>query len=106
MDASAERVSELLAPDGISAVETPISQLYDLAEDALTNIDALVNDTQGNTNAARQKLRQLKSKRIALWGQLLAGDTHHGGQEVRGGWNARIAEKSRLECPPEPSASR
>ena len=71
MVGSAERVCELLAPAGVSGVETPISQLHDLAEEALTNIDALVNDTQKNTNSARQKLRQLKSKQIPLWGSYL-----------------------------------
>ena len=71
MTASGERVCKLLAPDGVSAAETPISQLYDLAEEALTNIDALLNDTQKNTNTARQKLRQLRSKRIPLWGSYL-----------------------------------
>ena len=67
MSTSADRVCELLAPSGALGAETPISQLHDLAEEALTNIDALVNDTQKNTNAARQKLRQLKSKQIPLW---------------------------------------
>jgi len=71
MTVSADRVCELLAPSGVSGVETPISELHDLAEQALTNIDALVNDTQKNTNAARQKLRQLKSKQIPLWGSYL-----------------------------------
>ncbi|MCA9178296.1 MAG: UvrD-helicase domain-containing protein [Planctomycetales bacterium] len=71
MSASADRVCELLTPSGALGVETPISQLHDLAEEALTNIDALVNDTQKNTNAARQKLRQLKSKLIPLWGSYL-----------------------------------
>ena len=71
MSASADRVCSLLVPSGDAGVETPISLLHDLAEEALTNIDALVNDTQKNTNAARQKLRQLKSKQIPLWGSYL-----------------------------------
>ncbi len=71
MTVSSDRVCELLAPSGFSGVETPISQLYDLAEQALIEIDALVNDTQKNTNTARQKLRQLKSKQIPLWGSYL-----------------------------------
>lgn len=71
MSVSADRVCELLAPSGVSGVETPIGQLYDLAGQALTNIDALVNDTQKNTNEARQKLRRLKSKQIPLWGSYL-----------------------------------
>jgi ATP-dependent helicase/nuclease subunit A len=71
MTASANRVCELLAPHGVAMVETPISQLHELADEALTNIDTLANDTQKNTNAARQKLRQLKSKQIPLWGSYL-----------------------------------
>jgi ATP-dependent helicase/nuclease subunit A len=71
MAASAERVCELLAPSGASGIETQISQLHDLAEEALTNINALLNDTQKNTNSARQKLRQLKSKQIPFWGSYL-----------------------------------
>lgn len=71
MSASADRVCQLLAPSGAHGVETPFNQLHDLAEEALTNIDALANDTQKNTNAARQKLRQLKSKQIPLWGSYL-----------------------------------
>ena len=68
---SADRVCELLAPDGIAAIASSIGQLYDLAEQALTNINASANDTQKNTNVARQKLRQLKSKQIPLWGSYL-----------------------------------
>ncbi|WP_417377693.1 UvrD-helicase domain-containing protein [Gimesia sp.] len=71
MAVSADRVCELLAPSGVSGFETPIDQLYDFADQALTNIDALINDTQKNTNGARQKLRQLKSKQIPLWGSYL-----------------------------------
>ncbi|MEO2031051.1 MAG: UvrD-helicase domain-containing protein [Planctomycetaceae bacterium] len=71
MAASADRVSELLAPDGVAVGETSIGQLHDLVDEALHNIDALTNDTQKNTNAARQKLRQLKSKQISLWGSYL-----------------------------------
>jgi len=68
--ASADRVCKLLAPSGVDTVETPISQLYDLAEQALTNINAL-NDTQKNTNTARQRLSQLKSRQIPYWGSYL-----------------------------------
>lgn len=71
MNASADRVCEILAPGGVDAVETPESQLYDLAEMALAGIDAIVTDVQKNTNDARQKLRQLKSKRISLWASYL-----------------------------------
>lgn len=71
MAASADRVCELLAPGGAATVETSIDRLYELADEALTNINALASDTQKNTNEARQKLRQLKSKRISLWGSYL-----------------------------------
>jgi ATP-dependent exoDNAse (exonuclease V) beta subunit len=71
MNASAARVCELLAPDGVDSVEPPIGQLYDLADEALAGIDALVTDTTGVTGKGRQKLRQLKSKRISLWGSYL-----------------------------------
>jgi len=71
VESGADRVCELLAPEGVSSVETPSSQLYDLAEEALTNINALTNDVQKNTEKSRQKLRQLNSKRLPLWGSHL-----------------------------------
>ena len=71
MAASAERVCQMLNPSGVNGSETPASQLYDLAKQALQDLDALVTDTQKNTNAARQKLRQLKSQQISLWGSYL-----------------------------------
>lgn len=71
MNAGTDRVCEMLAPGGVEAVEPPLSQLYDLAELALANIDALVTDTTAVTGKAKQKLRQLKSKRISLWGSYL-----------------------------------
>ena len=71
MTASAVRVCELLAPGGASTEEPPIGRLHELAEAALANIDTLVNDTQQNTDKARQKLRQLKSKNLPLWGSYL-----------------------------------
>lgn len=64
--ASAERVCELLLLSGPVVPETPINQLYDLCEQALTNIDAL-NDTQKNTNAARRKLQRIKAGQMPLW---------------------------------------
>ena len=71
MESSADRVCELLAPDGPNANETPISQLYDLADDTLTKIDALTNDETQKTKGALQKLRRLKSRRLPLWGSYL-----------------------------------
>ena len=70
MTASAARVCELLAPGGASTEETPIGRLHELAEAALANIDTLVDDTQ-TTDKARQRLRQLKSKNLPLWGSYL-----------------------------------
>lgn len=71
MTASAKRVCELLAPGGASTEETPIGRLHELAEAALVGIDSLVNDIQLNTEKARQKLRQLKSKNLPHWGSYL-----------------------------------
>jgi len=71
MNASADQVCQLLAPDGVATGETPLSQLYDLAEQALASIDALTTDATKETAKGKQKLRQLKSKRISLWGSYL-----------------------------------
>lgn len=71
MAASADRVCELLAPDGVVGAEMPPHVLYELAEKALAAIDALTNDVQQNTNDARQKLRRLKSSNASLWGSYL-----------------------------------
>ena len=70
MTASAVRVCELLAPGGASTEEPPIGRLHELAEAALENIGTLVDDTQ-TTDKARQKLRQLKSKSLPLWGSYI-----------------------------------
>jgi ATP-dependent helicase/nuclease subunit A len=71
MAASAGRVCELLAPGGASTEEPPIGRLHELAEEALTGLNTLVNDTQQNTENARQKLRQLRSKNLPLWASYL-----------------------------------
>ena len=71
MDASALRVCELLAPEGVDSVEPAELQLYQFADDALAGIDLLVNDTTGVTAKAKQALRQLKSKGISHWGSYL-----------------------------------
>ncbi len=70
MMASAQRVCQLLAPGGPAARETSIDQLYILADEALVKIDGLPDATKA-TAGAKQKLRQLKSKRIPLWGSYL-----------------------------------
>ena len=71
MNASADQVCQLLASDGVATGETSLSQLYDMAEKALASIDALTTDVTAVTSKAKQKLRQLKSKRISLWGSYL-----------------------------------
>lgn len=70
MTASAVRVCELLAPDGASTEEPPIGRLHELGEAALESIGTLVDETQ-TTDKARQKLRQLKSKNLPLWGSYI-----------------------------------
>ncbi len=70
MTTSAGRVCELLAPGGASAEESPVSRLHELAEEALANIRKLVDETQ-TTSSARQKLQQLKSTNLPLWGSYL-----------------------------------
>ena len=67
MTSSAARVSGILTPDGPKNDESPIDQLYDLANQALTNINAL-SDTTKDTKGAKQKLRQLTSGGLPLWG--------------------------------------
>lgn len=71
MAASAERVCELLAPGGVVPVDPPVGWLHELADEALKNLNALVNDTTQATDKARQKLRQLKSRQLPLWGSYL-----------------------------------
>jgi len=71
MNASADQVCQLLASDGVATGETSLSQLYDMAEQALASVDALTTDVTAVTSKAKQKLRQLKSKRISLWGSYL-----------------------------------
>ncbi len=71
MAGSANRVCEILAPDGPSADELPINMLFDLADEAFTAIDAITTDTQKNTAEAKQKLRSLRSGKGSLWGTYL-----------------------------------
>ena len=70
MAESADRVCEMLAPTGPAAKEPPITQLFDLAEQALADIDGLTDKTQV-TAKALSKLRQLKSNQISHWGSYL-----------------------------------
>lgn len=71
MAGSANRVCEILAPDGPSANESPINMLFDLADEALAAIEAITTDTQKNTTEAKQKLRSLRSGKGSLWGTYL-----------------------------------
>lgn len=65
---SANRLSELLAPDGASDGNPPDEDhLYELADQALASIKAL-NDNTDKTGKAKLKLRQLRSNQLPLWG--------------------------------------
>jgi ATP-dependent exoDNAse (exonuclease V) beta subunit len=87
MAESAERVCALLAPEGAAAEEAPANRLRELAGEALTEIDKL-NDTTGTTDKARQKLRQLKSGQLPLWGSYLEAIRIEAGK--RSGANAKL----------------
>jgi ATP-dependent helicase/nuclease subunit A len=65
--ASADRVCELLAPDGPAAEALPVTHLHALAEDALAQIEALANDTTNDTVKAKRTLRRIISSKGALW---------------------------------------
>lgn len=65
--ASANRVCELLAPDGPAAEALPVTQLHALAEDALAQIEALTTDTTNDTTKAKRTLRRITSSNGALW---------------------------------------
>ena len=67
MSSSAERVCDLLSPVGADTETSPASQLQSLAAKALADINALTEDTQNNTNTARQQLRRLTSQQLPLW---------------------------------------
>lgn len=71
MTESAECVCHLLAPDGPVKVAPPAERLGELVAEALAGLEALTSDTQSNTNAARQKLRQLRARRTLVWGSYL-----------------------------------
>lgn len=70
MAAGAERVCELLAPDDLLNEIPPANRLYELAEEALRNIDQKA-DSQKNTEEARQKLRRVGSGAFPFWGSYL-----------------------------------
>jgi ATP-dependent helicase/nuclease subunit A len=70
MAESAERVCALLAPGGVAGRASPSGRLRELADEALTEIGKLI-DTTKTTGKARQKLRQLRSGHLPLWGSHL-----------------------------------
>jgi superfamily I DNA/RNA helicase len=67
MLASADRVCELLAPQGVLPTPSPIDRLYELVDQALTAIEALTNDSTQDTLKARQTLRHMNSQRSPAW---------------------------------------
>ncbi|MDB5346031.1 MAG: UvrD/REP helicase [Schlesneria sp.] len=71
MAASAERVCQLLALQGVTETDTPADLLVELAKEALEKINTLTNDTYKNTKTAKQDLRRLQSRSLPLWGKYL-----------------------------------
>lgn len=71
MRASADRVCELLAPDGVAATADSASHFLELVNEALVNLNALTNDTTGDTNTSRQKLGRLKTQVSPNWSSYL-----------------------------------
>ena len=67
MLSSADRVCELLAPAGPRRDATPFERLYELADEALNQINARPNDTTGDTKQARQTLGRLIGRRSHSW---------------------------------------
>ena len=105
MAASADRVCQLLAPNGLAPSETPMTQLYDLVDEALTNINALPDTTQ-TTKDAKQKLRHLKSRRLPLWASYPGGKTHYCRQEIRSQSDARCARNHAAQVSRNPGLHR
>ena len=67
MCASAERVCELLAPEGVSTTAGSMERLYELIDQALSQIESLTNDTTQDTQKARQTLRQMMAQQSPAW---------------------------------------
>ena len=65
--ASADRVCELLAPNGAAAEALPVTHLHALAQDALAQIETLDNDTTNETTKAKRTLRRITSSNGGLW---------------------------------------
>jgi ATP-dependent helicase/nuclease subunit A len=68
---STQRVCELLAPDGPFSEALPARYLRDLAQQALTAIDAILTDTTKATNDAKKKLRSIAAAKGSIWGSCL-----------------------------------
>jgi ATP-dependent helicase/nuclease subunit A len=64
---SADRVSELLAPQGVASTASPASLLTQLVEQALAGMETIPNDATKLTVDARQKLRRLRSQSNPAW---------------------------------------
>lgn len=67
MSRSADRVCELLAPQGVTSTASPMSLLIQLIEQALSGLETIPNDTTKLTDEARQKLRRLRSHANPAW---------------------------------------
>lgn len=81
MASSADRVCELLAPDGPASDDASVSQLYELTDRAIDDITALANDKTKTTSDAVQKLRRLRSQRLPLWGSYLEATKINAGRK-------------------------
>ncbi|MFN8709594.1 MAG: hypothetical protein ACK50J_23175, partial [Planctomyces sp.] len=71
MAASADRVCELLAPNGVLSETPPAELLYELATDALRQLEAMESDVTDATTTARVKLRRLRRGESVVWGHYL-----------------------------------
>lgn len=67
MASSADRVCELLAPQGVASAPSPASLLTQLVEQALVAMETIPNDATKLTVDARLKLRRLQSQSNPAW---------------------------------------
>jgi superfamily I DNA/RNA helicase len=67
LNLSADRVCELLAPNGPVQETNPPVRLYELVDEALQQIEKLTTDTTQDTQKARQQLRRMKAQRSPAW---------------------------------------
>ena len=71
MAASADRVCELLAPNGVRTETPPAELLYELAADALRQLEAKELPVTDATTTAWLKLRRLRRGETVVWGHYL-----------------------------------